>query len=77
MIFWKTKPIFKKLEHLFFSWKYYKIENASFLYETDISEAIVKTNKMMTSKWTYQKERSFSSNYFVFLKILFQFKNLS
>ena len=77
MIFWKTKPIFKKLEHLFFSWKYYKIENASFLYETDISEAIVKTNKMVPSKWTYQKERSFSSNYFVFLKILFQFKNLS
>ena len=25
---------------------------------------------------TYYKERSFASNYFIFLKILFQFKNL-
>ena len=27
-------------------------------------------------KWTYRKERSFASNYVIFLKILFQFKNL-
>ena len=52
-----------------------KIENASFPYKTAISEANVKTNKMVTTKWTYQKERSFAGNYFIFLKILFQFKN--
>ena len=51
-------------------------ENASFPYKTAISEANVKTNKMVTTKWTYHKEWSFSSNYFIFLKILFQLKNL-
>ena len=30
----------------------------------------------MSKKWTYRKERSFASSYFIFLKILFQFKNL-
>ena len=39
-----------------------KIENASFPYKTAISEANVKTNKMVTTKWTYHKERSFASN---------------
>ena len=27
-----------------------------------------KTNKMVTTKWTYYKERSFSNNYFISLK---------
>ena len=45
-----------------------KIENASFPHKTVISEANVKTNRMASTKWT--------SNYFIFLKILFQFKNL-
>ena len=27
-------------------------------------------------KWTYQKERSFANNYFIFMRILFQFKSL-
>ena len=31
---------------------------------------------MVSTEWTYHKERSFASNYFIFLKILFQFKNL-
>ena len=74
--FWKTKTFFqKKLEYRFLV-ESTKIENASFPYKTAISEANVKTNKMVTSKWTYQKERSFAGNYFIFLKILFQFKNL-
>ena len=30
----------------------------------------------MSTKWTYHKERSFANNYLIFLKILFQFKNL-
>ena len=28
------------------------------------------------TKWVYHKERSFTSNYLYFWKILFQFKNL-
>ena len=52
------------------------IENALFLYKTAISGAHVKTNSMVSAKWTYQKERSFANNYFIFLKILFKFKNL-
>ena len=49
--------------------------NASFPYKTVMSEANVKTNRKVSTKWAYHKERSFASNYFIFLKILFQFKN--
>ena len=52
------------------------IEKASYPYNTAILEANVKTNKMVSTKWTYHKERSFTSNYLTLLKILFQFKNL-
>ena len=31
-------------------------ENVSFPYETAISEANVKTNRMVITKWTYHKE---------------------
>ena len=74
-IFWKTKTIFQKLEYSFLV-ESTKIENTSFPYKTAISEANVKANKMVITKWTYQKERSFASNHFIFLKILFQFKSL-
>ena len=53
-----------------------KIEKALFAYKIAISEANVKTNRMVTTKWAYHRERSFASNYFIFLKVLFQFKNL-
>ena len=59
-----------------FSVESINIENASFSYKTAISEINVKTNKMVITKWTYHKERSFASNCFIFLNILFQFKNL-
>ena len=74
-IFWKTKTFFKKLEYRFLV-ESTKIENASFPYKTAISEANVKTNKMVTTKWTYQKERSFASNYFIFLDLFFRFEDL-
>ena len=74
-IFWKTKTFFIKLEYRFVV-ESTKIENASFPYKTAISEANVKTNGMVSKKWIYFKEQSFISNYFIFLKILFQFKNL-
>ena len=32
--------------------------------------------KLATTKWIYHKERSFASGYFIFLKVLFPFKNL-
>ena len=75
-IFWKTKAFFKKLEYRFLAGST-KIENASFPHKTGLSEANVKTDKMVTTKWTNHKERGFASNYFIFLKILFQFKYLS
>ena len=69
------KPFFKKLE-----WRFLvestNIENTSLPRKTEISEVTVKTNKMVATKWTYHKEQSFASDYFIFLKILFQFKNL-
>ena len=71
-IFWKTKTCFKQVGYSFLV-ESTMIENASFPYKTAISEANVKTNKMVSTKCTYHRERSFSSNYFIFLKILFQF----
>ena len=64
------KTFSKELEHRFLG-ESTKIENASFPYKTAPSEANFKTNRMVTLKWTYQKEQSFASNYFIFLKILF------
>ena len=73
--FLENESFFKKLEYRFLVERT-KIEKASFPYKNAISEANVKTNRMVSTKWTYHKERSFASNYFIFLKILFQFKNL-
>ena len=53
-----------------------KIENTSFPYKTAISEANFKTYRIVSTKWTYHNKWSFARNYFIFLKILFQFKNL-
>ena len=69
------KTFFKKLEDNFLVERT-KIKKASFPYKTAISEANVKTNRMVTTKWAYHRERSFASSYFIFLKVLFQFKNL-
>ena len=74
-ILWKTKIFFIKLENRLLV-ESTTIENAPFSYKTAISEANVKTNRMVRAKWTYHKERSFASNHFIFSKILFQFKNL-
>ena len=74
-IFWTTRNFFKKLEYIFFV-QSIKIENATLPYKTALSETNVKTNGMGSTKWSYHKERSFFSNNFIFLKMLFQFKNL-
>ena len=70
--FWKTKTFFKKLEYSF-PVETTKSENTSFPFKTALSEANVKINRMATTKWTYHKEWSFASNYFIFLENLFQF----
>ena len=44
-----------------------KIEKASFPYKTAISEANVKINRIITTKWACHRERSFASKYFFFL----------
>ena len=69
------KTFFKAREYRFLVERT-KIEKTSFLYKTALSEANVKTKRMVTSKWSFQRERSFTSNYFIFLKVLFQFKDL-
>ena len=40
-----------------------KIKNVSFQSKTAIPEANVKTNRMVSTKWSYHKEQSFASNY--------------
>ena len=74
-IFWKTKTFFKKLEYSFLV-QAAKIEITPFPFKTALLEANVKTNRMATTKWTYNKEWSFASNYFIFLGNLFQFWKL-
>ena len=69
------KTLFKKLEYGLLVERD-KIENASFPYKTSISETNIKTNRMVSTKRTCQKQRNFVINYFIYLKILFQFKNL-
>ena len=39
-------------------------------------ESNVMANNMECIKWTYQKDQSFGSDYFIFLKTLCQLKNL-
>ena len=74
-IFCKTRAFFQKLEYCFLV-ESTKIENASFSYKTTMLKANDKLNRMVSTKWVYHIEGSFASIYFIFLKILFQFKNL-
>ena len=61
------KTFSKKLEYRFLVERI-KIEKASFLYKSAILEANVKANKMVITKWVYDRERSFASNYFNFFE---------
>ena len=74
-ILWQTKTLFRKLENRFLVGST-KIENATCPYKAALSEAHVKTNQMGSTKGACHKEWSFARNYFMFLKILFKFKNL-
>ena len=60
-------------EHLW--WLLLKIENTC-PYKASLSEANVQTNSLVNAKWKYHKDQSFTSNYFISLKILLQYKSL-
>ena len=66
LIFQKPRTFLKKLKYCFLA-ESIRIENSTFLYKTALSEANVKGNRI---------ERSFASNSFIFLKILFQCKDV-
>ena len=70
--FLENKNLFQKTGVPFF-FETTKIENTSFPFKTALSEANFKTNRMATTKWTFHKEWSFASNFFIFLENLFQF----
>ena len=63
--FWKTKTFFKKQEYRFLV-EATKIEKTLFPFNTALSEANVKTNRTVTTKWTYHKEWSFAGSYLCF-----------
>ena len=63
--FLENKNLFQKTEVAFLV-ETTKIENISFHFKTALSEANVKIKRMATTKWTYRKEWSFASNYFIF-----------
>ena len=73
----KENLFFRKLENSFVV-ESITIESVTYPYpyKTAPSEANVKTNRMGSAKWTYHKEHSFASIFFIFVKILFQYKNL-
>ena len=71
MNFLENEKLFQKTGVPFFETT--KIENKSYPFKTAVSEVNVKTNRMATTKWTYHKEWSFTSNYFIILENLFQF----
>ena len=73
--FLENENFFKKLQYRFLVERT-KIEKASLPYKTAISKANIKANRMVATEWAYHREWSFTSNYFIFLKALFQFKNL-
>ena len=62
----KQKPFLKNQSIYYFLVESTKFKNASFRCKTAIPETNVKTNRMLSIKWTYHKEQSFASNYFFF-----------
>ena len=71
----KTKIFLKKLEYRF-SIQSTTNESTTFPYKTTLSKANVKTNSMGNTNWTCHKKWTFATDYFIFLKILFEYKNV-
>ena len=64
--FLENEKLFSKNGSIFFQLKILRLKTHSFPYKAALSEANVKTNRMMSTKWTYHKEWIFASNYFIF-----------
>ena len=69
----KNENLFQKNEYSFLV-ESTKIENVVFPYKNAVSKANRITDRMGSTEWT--KGWSFADNYFIFLKILLQFKNV-
>ena len=72
--FLENSNLFKKLDYRFLV-ESTKISKITFPYKTAMPEANFKRNRMEITKCTHHKEGSFDRYYFIFSKILFQFKN--
>ena len=72
--FLKNENLFQNLEYCFLV-GITNIENSAFSYKTTLSVSSVMTNRMGSTKWAYQKERSFASNYFFLKKFRFSLRN--
>ena len=70
----ENEILFIKVEYRFLV-ESTNIENATFPYQTALSEGNANANRMWSTRCTYHKERSFTINYFIFWNILFPFKN--
>ena len=70
--FQKTKTFSKKLECLSLV-ETTKIENTSFPFKTALSEANVKKNRMLTTKWAYPSSEVLPVTALLFWKICFSF----
>ena len=70
----KKETFFKKLEYCIFFFESTKIENVIFWYKTALPVANIKTNGMGSAKWTYHREWSFASKYFIFWRFRFSWK---
>ena len=67
--FLKKNWIFKKLEYRF-SFESTAIQNATFPYKTVLSKANVKTNRIRSKNWTYQREMAFAPDWFKFCSVI-------
>ena len=72
--FLKNENLFKKLKY-FFLFESIKIETATFLHKSALSEVNVKTNRMGSTKWA-KSERTEFCQYLIFSLLFFQFKKL-
>ena len=67
-IFCKTKPFSKNWSIIFYL-KVLRLQMHHFHTKLHRRKSMVKTNRMGSTKWTYQKERGFASTYFIFFSV--------
>ena len=72
---WLFRILLLKLRLVFlFKLRFFKIRFLVTWLKCLISKANVQTNRVWSTKWTYHKERSFASKYFIFWKCCFNLK---